>query len=363
MEATDITDVREVALKEPDGKPILPFADPSQGAASGAGIFNEIKASIQQQSALRAIEEISGKSPVYAAYARDLKMLGRYQEDVEKLIQNAVRFSIIGHGRNRDQERGWKTAWDRLRTQMPTPATISLIDLSYTRAALPARQLLTELRQEFDRSIGMVINTLAEWLDLLTGLEFIGLVEWSDIDVCRYHFFRHEITEEATGERRREEIRKYPSRPFGSRTETLLIRDRDVRRRQFQERHVHHIVEAKLYGLEEYLFPVPRNVAMFMDAIPRTLVMHIHIVEGTITKEEVYRRQVAEENLVRSNVLSVSKYSPGVLLGHYNLIGWSADDLKSHTALYAIQRAMRKQARRKRLGAGVQRLAGYLFTS
>lgn len=357
------TDVREVALKEPSGKPTLPFADPSRRVTSNDGIFNEIRAILRQQSALLAIGEISSKKPVYTAYATDLQMLKRYQEDLEKLIQNAVRFSIICHGRNRDQERRWETTWEILFAQMPTQATALLMDLPYTRAALPVSQLLTELKQEFDRGIGMVLNPFAEWLDLLTGLEFIGLVEWSDINVCRYHFFRHEITEEVIGQRERKEVHTYPSRPFGSRNEALIIRDRDIRRRQFQERHVHHIVEAKLYRPEEYLFRVPRNVAMFMDAIPKSLITHIRIVEGTITKEEVYRHQVAEENLVRSDVLSVTKYSPGILFcQRYNLMGWSGDDLRSGGVSYAIQRMAQRKARNEWVSKKAKRLMGHLLT-
>jgi hypothetical protein len=89
----------------------------------------------------------------------------------------------------------------------------------------------------------------------------------------------------------------------------------------------------------------------------------MHIVEGTITKEEVFRHQVDEQQFVKSEVLSVDKYSPGVLFGHFNLIGWSGDDLKSGSVFYGIQQAVQKQARKRRAAARKSRLIGHLFTA
>src|SRR2546425_11808393 len=95
-----------------------------------------------------------------------------------------------------------------------------------------------------------------------------------------------------------------------------------------------------------------------IDAIPPSLHPHVHIVEGTITMEEVLRRQVGEEQFVKSEVVSVDKYSPGVLFGHFNLLGWSGDDLASGSVFYAIQRGVLKQVRKQQAAQRRGRLIG-----
>jgi len=44
--------------------------------------------------------------------------------------------------------------------------------------------------------------------------------------------------------------------------------------------------------------------------------------------EELVKLKVSETTTIEKEVLSSYKYSPGVLLGPFNLIGWSSDDIE-----------------------------------
>ena len=347
-----------------DGSEELPSTEWSSQTMTEVGLFSEIAASMRHQSALLALQDTSDKESIYAAYTRDLALLQRYQTDCEAWVREAVRCSIIARGSSAKRERErWEATWQLLKEQVPSGTTTLLIDFPFTRASLPAPQLCMEMKSAFNRGIEQILTPLAAWLQVLVEMEFIGLVEWGDLDVCRYHYFKHEVTDEVVREQRRHETSFDASQPFGSRTQITGIRDRNMLRRQFHERHVHHIIRAKLHRFEEYPHRVPKHVAVFINAMPTSLQPHVHIVEGTITMEEVFRRQVGEQEFVASEVLSVHKYSPGVLLGHFNLLGWSGDDLKSGSVFYAIQEAVHKQARKRRAAERKRRLIGHLFTA
>lgn len=339
-------------------------SDVSSKTIPDSGIFSELVSSIRQRSTLLALDDGTTKDAIYRSYAHDLELLQLYQREFEALVQAAVRHSIIRIGRNSQQNclRPQET-WEILKAQIPSgPATL-LIDFPHTRAALPLPQLLEEIKTEFRSGTDQILRSLSDWLRVLVRNEFIGLVEWGDLDVCRYHYFKHEVTEGVMSDRTRNETSFDGSKPYGSRTEYRVVRDREIHRRQLRERHIHHIIHAKLHRLDEYQDRVPTNVAAFIDEIPVSLEPHVHILEGVITKEEVLRRQVAEERIVSSEILSVWKGSPGVLFDCFNMIGWSADDLKDGAVFYARQRSRARQIQRQRAAERRSRVVGRLFSA
>ncbi|MDP3734933.1 MAG: hypothetical protein Q8R39_00720 [bacterium] len=340
----------------------LGYAPPERNLDTG--VFSELRAAMRRESVLLVLEDNIAKEAIYRAYKQDLQLLQKYQQEFEALIQAAVRYAIIVNGSSSRQgrQRSQET-WELLKTQIPGGQTALLIDLHHTRAGLPVPQLLEELKNEFRSGVSHILRSLAEWLRVLVANEFIGLVDWTDLDVCRYHYFKHEVTKEVVSERTRNETSFDGSKPYGSRTEYRTVRDREIHERQLRERHVHHIIRAKLHGIKEYPHRVPRNVAAFIDAIPASLQPHVHIVEGMITKEEVLRRQVGEERSVSSEILSVWKASPGVLFGYFNMIGWSGDDLKSGGVFYGLQKEAQRRASKQRAAARRNRLVGRLFTA
>ena len=76
--------------------------------------------------------------------------------------------------------------------------------------------------------------------------------------------------------------------------------------------------------------------------------------------EESHRRLIAETTRTDTDVLAVFKYSPGVVIGPFNLIGWSADDLASGGTFSAKQKAAKRMAKAP---GRLRRATGHLFTA
>ncbi|HEY4523803.1 MAG TPA: hypothetical protein VJK04_02955, partial [Candidatus Paceibacterota bacterium] len=118
---------------------------------------------------------------------------------------------------------------------------------------------------------------------------------------------------------------------------------------------------AKVHKIRDYPQPVPAYVAMFLDTVPSSLEPHLSVVEGMITMEERHWRLVAEGTHTDTDVLSVFKYSPGVLLGPFNLIGWNADDIASGGVFSLKQKAAKRKTGSAR--EHLRRATGHLFTA
>lgn len=332
------------------------------------GAFRELAAGLRQRSALLGIttaSEVLIKDEIYDAYARDLTLLKSAIADCDECVRAAVRASVITGGDKRTAEERAVKTWEFLQGAIPPVGATQLIRLSHIRAAKPAPELLDALKEDFGFAVERVMKHLAGWLQVLVEEELVGLVEWTaDLDVCRYHFFRHEVTERVLGRERREEHVFDPAKRLGERNERRVVEERRILREQFRERHVHHIVRAKLHRLGEYPEPVPAHVAEFLDAVPDLFRQHLHIVDGTITMEEVLRRRIGASEEVEVEVIETYKYSPGVIFGPFNLIGWSADDLRGKIVLYRDQREARavgRAAERKELALQLKGVTGHLF--
>lgn len=324
-------------------------------------LFRELAASIRQGSALLTLreDELAIKSPVYAAYARDLALLRRYHAEFQDCVRSSVRCSISGVAPGR--ERAWEEAWQLLATQIPSAGDVQPLRLPHTLAAKSIPELVADLQAEMHEGVERTLKPLADWLQLMAESELIGLVEWSGVDVCCYSYFRHEFTAAVTRGKKREEITRDDSQPLGSRTTYRILQDRTIVTRQVQERHVHHVVDARVHKVVDFPHPVPPYVALFLDSVPPSIEPHLSIVEGTITMEERHRRLIAEGTRTETEVLSVYKGSPGVLFGPFNLIGWSSDDLASGGVFSSKQKAAKQKS--GSAGERLRRASGHLFTA
>lgn len=310
------------------------------------GSFQELGTAIRKQSALLAVQPGPGldKQAVFDAYAADLALLERQMHDFECCVKQAIRCSIITrqHAEEATAEAAVEKTWQVLTAEIPPLGKVPLIQLPYTRAAKPPDALLRELQEEFGDAVQRVLKLFSFWCHRLVEKELVGLVEWADLDVCRYHYFRHERTEAVLSEQRRVDRTVERNSLWGPRTEERTIRERTVRSELFHERRVHHIVSARLHALDDYRGPVPNRVRAFLDAAPAWLRPLLQVVEGQMTMEEILRQKKSEATGVETQVTAVYKYCPGVLLAPFNLIGWSADELAEPT-------------RRGRVGASIVR--------
>ncbi len=330
-------------------------------------VFRELAVQLRQQSKLLDLDAglEPAKPAIFAAYAEDLTLLKRYLEEFEACVKNAIRCSIKGSPTSSiDVDDKVKKTWAELRKQIPPLGRAPLLELPASRAAKPAPQLLLELQTEFGFGVERVLRLMTYWMQLLVEQEFVGLVEWTDLDVAKYHYFRHDHTEQTLRDDSKTEHEFDPSQPIGEQNRERTTRRRVIRTSRFRERHVHHIVAAQLHRLLDYPQPVPPRIREFLESVPSWLRPKLQIVEGQITMEEQIRRQVGESVRVETEIISEYKYSPGVLLGYFNLLGWSATDLRQEgTSFFRGQTASgvaRRQHRQRMLRESALWIIGVL---
>lgn len=313
-------------------------------------VFRELIPQLKGQSRLLAMKlGEASRDQIFDARAYDLALLEGAYREFGDCVRSAIKQSIIGASESTEAAtKKVDSTWVALCTQVPAMGRAPLVALPHTRAALPETELLTELQQEFVRSIGQLLQLFSFWLQALVEKEFIGLVEWTSVDVCRYHYFRREQADKVKGKWHTTEHDFDSARPEGTRNIYTTTEHRTIQRSQFLERHVHHIVRALPHAPSRYSKAMPVRVARFLESVPSWLMPHLNIVEGTITMEEVLRRKTGDETISETEVISVEKYSPTVALGPYSLLGWSADDLKGETAHWrgqAVVATIRKKER------------------
>ncbi len=291
---------------------------------------------VRSESAILALidDPTPTKEQIFEAYGEDVKLFQTRHSEFAELLKQAIRHSIVVNASTVDKatkvyiETDAEKIWDDIENGMPAIAKAPTIELSYRRAAKDAPTLLSELKGEVTLGIERLLRTFTYWLQELVEAELIGLVEWTANDVCRYHYFHQKASAEIMSSTITSRESFDGSQPFGDRTSSEEVKTTKVRRLRFLVRHVHHIIGAKLYSLEAYKQKKPARIKQFLNRVPKWLVPCLQIVEGTITMEEQIKLKVADTTTVEEEILATYKYSPGVLLEPFNLIGWSGDDLK-----------------------------------
>ena len=289
-------------------------------------VFDTLRQQLCDQSQLLKLTTDANltREQVFEAYKYDLKLLESRVYSFENCLKKAVYLSF---GTKPENLVAASDKWRTIREQIPQLARVPLLALNFVRAAKETPQLVAELQDEFSRGIDRVINLFSLWLQLLVDNECIGIIEWSASDVCRYHYFK-QVDESKVLTSSTAISHSYDSsRDFGSRNENTTTLHQTVHQKCFLERHIHHVVACKLYSLKEYRNRKPKRVKEFLKHIPIWLEPLLKIVDGQITMEEIVRRKTIDEIVATEEVISVYKYSPGILLGNFNLVGWSADDL------------------------------------
>ncbi len=340
-------------------------------------IFNELKVKLVNESALLALdpEVVNDKNEVYSAYATDLKRLRTVLQGFEKWVRLGIRCSILpvfnGVSAKEEAEKAATSLWEEMQDRVPQLAKRPLLYLPHTLAAKPVPQLVTVLKEEYTEGVEQVLRTLTCWLQILVDEEFVGLVEWTADDVCRYHFFRYQRERTTLQDKEEDRITFREELPEGQRTLYQRVRGKTVRKDDFQERHVHHIVNARPWGLEEYPYKVPSRVAEFIQGTPGWLRPLVNIVTGTITMEEVIRWKTGSRTDVEEEVISEYTGSPTVAIGPFSFIGWNDADLKKERtcffwgqAAYISEREAERRETRKIVAVAllvVCALAGFIW--
>ena len=299
----------------------------------------------EQSQLLKLAPATAGKQAIYDAHTADLKLLKRYEAEFEAFLHAAVKASIeikdpaqrAYANHNSTPESRVKKVWKELLGRIPPVAKLPLLELDCYRAAKDASVMLSELQADFPQSAERLLRRFALLLHLFCERDLIGLIEWTAEDVCRYHYFRQPQSREVLDRRTEQSYSHHPERALGERNE---LKEKDVettRVTRVEERHVHHVVNARSFPLTDYPDKVPASAAVLINSAPAWLKQHLSIVGGTITLQEIVRTQLSQE--VKDEVIreSVTKGSPAAVLGDFNFFGWSSDDLRGKTAYYAGQ--------------------------
>lgn len=287
---------------------------------------------------------------IFAAYRHDIRLFQARLDQFAGWVKSCIEASVK-HGSDRDvRDAAVKTGWEFVQQHVPPIAEAPLIDLPAERAALPAAQLLAELKQEVEIGVDSMLRRFCLWLDLLVAKEYVGIVHFTGPTTGHYYYFRP-YTMHTVKVTDRTEISVDQTVPFGQQTTYTNISGNSHKIIEWVERHDHHIVRARVDTLPDYTEIIPGRIISALERAPEWLRPHLRIVSGDITKEVVARRVVRDTTEVHERTTSVYKGSPAVVLGSYVLNGWSSDDTdREDSGYYRGQKvySAAKQAARSR---------------
>lgn len=281
--------------------------------------FLTLVQSIQRDSALLKLPSDADKPAIWAAYGLDLALLKSYRDEFEACMEAAIACSAIAANTAKIA-----ATYSMLKERVPALGKVPLLELSSIRAAKPAAEQLRELREEVGLGITRLLNLFGYWLQMLMEAELFGYAEWTAEDVCRYHYFRHELTEKVL------EAKSHQTQvaAVGVYNKITEIDEQVIGQSLFSERHIHSVVDAKTWDFESYPRQVPKRVAEFLGKVPTWLRPLVRIVDGQMTMEEVVRLNLESRVIERTEISERYEYEPGVLLAGYVATGWNSKELE-----------------------------------
>ncbi len=299
-------------------------------------------------SAILTLDDPVNEEGIFDAYKHDVHFLQGRFDQLQGWVRSCIEASLKSSD-NFDRDDRVKTGWKFVEQHIPPVAHAPLIDLPAERAALPADQLLVELKREVDIGIDSMMKQFCLWLDLLVSKEYVGIVHFTGPKVGHYYYFRPYTTErvEVTNHN---ETSVDLTVPFGQQTTYTTIEGRRYKITESVERHDHHIVRARIDTLGDYTGTIPDRIVRALNGAPDWLRPHLRVVSGDITKEVVRQRVVREHEEFHERVTSTYKGSPAITLGQHALMGWSDDDTKREgVSFFKGQKARGPAIRRVRL--------------
>jgi hypothetical protein len=274
---------------------------------------------LQRQSKLAALASDSTREVVYDAYGHDLELLARYRAAFKKTIEAAVRARAAA-----DQATA-QGFLERIIAQISEIDHEPTLDLGAESLQLDGTRLLERLRDQFRADVEQLEQSVAAWMHMLAEDDDVSVIEWFNPRALRYHFFR---MDEDLHELERHETRTGDY--IRGRTITTTVRNLV---NVVSERRVHTVVNAQSYRPDEYRQRVPERIARLVDAVPPEVMPFVTIIDGTVSKEEVYRR-IAETKIVNE---THSVFIPDPALALFNtwaVTGWGGSVPEQASSLY-----------------------------
>lgn len=269
--------------------------------------MDELTDILMATSQLLKLPSDSARAAIYDAYGHDLAMMTRYRDAFKTCIEAAVR------ARAAPEQKDARAFLDRVVSELAPILHKPTLNLAPNALTLEPAALLAKLQDEFRADAQGLKQTIAVWFHVLTGGEYVGLIEWLDPTSLRYYFFHTEAV--------REQIAKRVDRTGNWIEGVTTTTTTKTRVQLFNERRSRTLVKARIHTPEQYRSRVPKRIALLLDKIPSEIRPFLRIIDGHVTHEEVQRRLTSN----RVEVETHSVYRPDPALALFNtwaINGW-----------------------------------------
>ena len=264
--------------------------------------------------------------------------LNAWNEFVAQLVQ--IRFESIDSVASKQWKRDQQVRW---KDQVLADAEIVPIGLP---TDLTTGQELARihgaksmfLAEQSGKMLQEIPKLICEQLISLVAAEVVGLVYWPAEDICIFSRnervfqfktrteFRRNTTDTPT--KRMVEI----SRRLGADVDQRLVRT------------VEHLIDAQEKRLDDPTVIVPRHLQKMAKSIPTWIADAVKVIEGTLVREIVVERSVADRRFVVMSSESVilyedrelEDYDPALVLGPFVLAGWGESDMRTEVYRRAL---------------------------
>jgi hypothetical protein len=284
--------------------------------------MDALAAALHRESKLLALTALTSGSPaeaIHNAYGADLQLLIRYRNAFRQTIEAAVHARADTHHTDAQAFLA-----DMVRT-LGDIAHEPNLDLSADTVKLEPAQLLARMQDEFRSDAEDLKAGVAIWLHALVENDIVSVIERLGAHGVKYHFYH------MTSYRQEVDCKKDdPGVSLRGRFVTTTVK---TAVNVVSERRVHTVVNAESHALEDYTRRVPARIARLIDAIPAEVKQFVTIMDGNVSKEEVYRRQESGEIVTETHKVWVPDPTPA-LFDSWALAGWGGSLAETARSTY-----------------------------
>jgi len=307
--------------------------------------------------------EVADRQSLVEAYVASLTQLGRFREDVEKLVRAGCQANLeFRQLAGETNVSGRDAALAAKLDAMLTEAACDWLPIKNVLDARVVSQSVALLRPKLQTAINEAVDDFArQFFELLAKLverQFFGLVEWLPNHCCGYHFFKRVVIQENLGSLR-PEILDISFDDFADDSGDSRAASGAVRRQRIKEtrghgkhyhrfaRHEHSVMNAVCTTIANSKVVMPPQVVALVKQVPDWLYPFVQVIDGDIFRERIVEQDTGVETWadVRVRDEPIYGYEPAVIIGPYVLTGWGPREVGQ------------EQARRESVHTAAQRTA------
>jgi hypothetical protein len=316
--------------------------------------------------------EVTDRQSLVEAYVASLTQLGRFREDVDKLVRAGCQANLeFRQLAGETNVSGRDAALAAKLDAMLTEAACDWLPIKNVLDARVVSQSVALLRPQLQTAIDEAVADFAtQFFELLAKLverQFFGLVEWLPNHCCGYHFFKRVIIQENLG------LSGAPSvtldqqyyEPRSNRRDASdgprIIGRRTVAETEHGKhfhrfaRHEHSVMNAVCTTIANSKVVMPPQVVALLKQVPDWLYPFIQVIDGDIFRERIIEQDTGVETWTDVRVRDEPIYGcePAVIIGPYVLTGWGPREVGQEQARRdsvhtAAQRTAEERAARRR---------------